>query len=160
MKAPLASSPSIPVSWGELLDKLTILAIKRDRIATPDARAHVDTEYRLLQRAGSEALASGELGQLVQRLERVNARLWEVEDAIRKQEAIADFGPAFIRLARSVYRLNDQRAGIKREINDRLGSEIVEEKSYSRGDVGHGRGLSVHHAAPSLAAIGPVGNDR
>jgi hypothetical protein len=127
-------SPSVPVSWGELLDKLTILAIKRKRIATPAARAHVDREYRLLQSIGAQALVSQEVGRLVERLRQVNERLWEVEDAIRGQEAAADFGPGFIRLARTVYKVNDRRAAIKREINALLDSELVEEKSYARPD--------------------------
>lgn len=125
------AAPSVPVSWGELLDKITILEIKRDRITCADARANVLREYRLLQSIGAAALNRGGVAVLVEALKRVNEALWEIEDAIREQEAARDFGPEFIRLARAVYQRNDERAAIKREINHALDSDLVEEKSYA-----------------------------
>jgi hypothetical protein len=119
------------VSWGELLDKITILEIKRDRITRADARTNVLREYRLLQSIGAAALNRGGVAVLVEALKRVNEALWEIEDAIREQEAARDFGPEFIRLARAVYQRNDERAAIKREINHALDSDLVEEKSYA-----------------------------
>lgn len=124
-------TPSVPVSWGELLDKMTILQIKQERIATPAARDNVGREYRMLSAIGGQALRDGAVGGLVESLKRVNEALWEIEDAIRGEEAAARFGASFIDLARSVYRMNDRRAAIKREINRLLQSELVEEKSYA-----------------------------
>ena len=125
-------SPLVPVSWGELLDKITILEIKAERIADPVRRANVETELRALLPArhglGCEA---ADITGLVSQLKRVNERLWDIEDAIRLAEKDQDFGPRFVRLARDVYHTNDQRAVLKRRINDRLGSDLVEEKSYT-----------------------------
>jgi hypothetical protein len=126
-----AECPAVPVSWGELLDKLTILAIKRERITRPDALLHVEQEHALLSAAAAEVVEIEGLAPLMQRLTRINATLWEVEDALREQEAEAQFGPSFVALARSVYKTNDERAAIKRRINDLLGSPLVEEKSYA-----------------------------
>lgn len=125
------ASPSVPVSWGELLDKITILEIKRDRIARADARANVMREHGLLRRIAAPVLGEARLAALMASLRQVNERLWEIEDAIREREAASDFGDAFVALARSVYQENDRRAAIKRAINDELGSELVEEKSYA-----------------------------
>jgi hypothetical protein len=125
-------SPLVPVSWGELLDKITILEIKAERIADPARRANVEAELRALLPArhglGGEA---ADITGLVSQLKRVNERLWDIEDAIRVAEKDQDFGPRFVRLARDVYHTNDQRAVLKRRINDRLGSDLVEEKSYA-----------------------------
>lgn len=129
---PASDCPSVPVSWGELLDKLTILAIKRERITRPDALLHVEQEHALLSTAAAQVIDTPGLSPLVQRLARINATLWEVEDALREQEAEAQFGPSFVALARSVYKTNDERAAIKRRINDLLGSPLVEEKSYAQ----------------------------
>jgi hypothetical protein len=124
-------SPCVPVSWGELLDKITILEIKRDRIANANALANVAREHRLLLSVGTQALKDRAIMLLFGELRQVNETLWEIEDAIREQEARDDFGTAFIDLARSVYKMNDQRAVIKRQINGLLDSELVEEKSYA-----------------------------
>ncbi len=125
-------SPLVPVSWGELLDKITILEIKAERIADPRRRSNVEAELRALLTARRQlSHEAGEIAGLVLQLKRVNERLWEVEDAIRLAEQAQDFGPQFVRLARAVYHTNDQRAALKRRINDRLGSELVEEKSYA-----------------------------
>lgn len=129
------ATPLVPVSWGELLDKLTILEIKRERIARADARARVAHEYAALRAIGAAALRDPEVAPLVARLKAVNEELWGIEDAIREEEAVGAFGPAFVALARAVYRKNDERAAIKREINLRLRSELVEEKSYGGSGV-------------------------
>jgi hypothetical protein len=122
--------PVVPVSWGELLDKITILEIKQGRIAGADARANVAKECALLRDVAAAAMKRDAVASLLAELKAVNEALWEIEDAIRDQEAAAQFGPEFIRLARSVYRRNDERAALKRAINLRLGSELIEEKSY------------------------------
>ncbi|MES2492147.1 MAG: DUF6165 family protein [Pseudomonadota bacterium] len=123
--------PHIPVSWGELLDKITILEIKRERIAEPPARANVELELKLLRRVAGRFAGGSHVQPLVSRLKCVNAELWEIEDDIRAREAEGDFGPRFIALARSVYHRNDLRAALKRQINQSLGSLLVEEKSYT-----------------------------
>lgn len=124
------TSPSVPVSWGELLDKMTILEIKRERIAAADARANVAREYEALRGPGAAALAMAGVPELFGALRRVNAELWRIEDDIRAEEARGLFGAEFVALARAVYARNDERAAIKRSINRALGSELVEEKSY------------------------------
>jgi len=124
-------SPAVPLSWGELIDKITILEIKSERIGRPDALAHVAREHRLLSGIGALALQVEAVRLLYDELRRVNNLLWDVEDALREAEARAQFGPDFVRLARSVYKTNDERAMLKRRINDLLGSELVEEKSYA-----------------------------
>jgi hypothetical protein len=123
--------PVVPVSWGELLDKLTILEIKRARILAPAAQRNIALEHGLLHAVGAPVLARPDVRRAVGRLRRINMGLWRVEDAIRREEAAARFGPAFIRLARAVYRLNDRRAALKRHINTLLESTLVEEKSYA-----------------------------
>lgn len=125
-----ASSPMVPVSWGEVLDKITILEIKRERIGDPVALGNVAHESdRLMEIAASVAFRP-DVAPLVDRLRGVNRLLWDIEEQIREREALADFGPAFIELARSVYKKNDLRAALKRELNLVLNSAIVEEKSY------------------------------
>ncbi|HEX4738479.1 MAG TPA: DUF6165 family protein [Allosphingosinicella sp.] len=129
------SSPLVPVSWGELLDKLTILEIKRARIADAAKRANVEREYRLLRDIAAPAIEAEATGPLLAQLKAVNEALWEIEDAIRTKEAEGDFGPGFVCLARSVYRQNDERAALKRRLNLQLNSDLVEEKSYREGPV-------------------------
>lgn len=129
------ATPTVPVSWGELLDKLTILEIKRARITRADALLNIEREYGLLLGASAEVRKIDGLAPLLAKLERVNAALWEIEDAIREHEAEARFGAAFVALARAVYHTNDERAAVKREINALLGSELVEEKSYAGAEV-------------------------
>ncbi len=121
----------VEVSPGELIDKITILEIKAERIADPDKLANVQRELRSLTAAREDALAaSTELDELTTELRRINERLWEIEDAIRNCERNGDFGERFIQLARAVYRTNDGRAAAKRSINELMGSELVEEKDY------------------------------
>ncbi len=121
----------IPVSPGELIDKLTILRLKRERIADPAKRANVQHEEDLLAAVAASLPPSAHLAALQADLHAVNARLWEIEDDIRDCERAGDFGPRFITLARSVYRVNDDRAALKKAINLHLGSALVEEKSYA-----------------------------
>jgi hypothetical protein len=121
----------VPISPGELIDKITILGIKSERIADAAKLRHVREELAALRTAGDQALATSDpLRALTAELRAVNEALWEVEDAIRLCERDQDFGPRFIELARSVYHQNDQRATLKRQINEVLGSALVEEKDY------------------------------
>ena len=120
----------VPVSWGELIDKITILEIKAERIADADKRANVGRELALLQDRLAAAPAHAGVAALTQALKTVNTALWEIEDDIRDCERDGDFGPRFVELARAVYRTNDRRAALKRDLNDALGSAITEEKSY------------------------------
>lgn len=122
----------VPISPGELLDKITILRIKAQRMRDPAKLANVRLELDALEAtwAGSSFAAidiASDLGALMA----VNERLWVIEDDIRDKERAQDFGAEFIRLARAVYFENDERAAIKRRINVKLGSSIVEEKSYA-----------------------------
>jgi hypothetical protein len=126
----LLEIPAVPLSWGELIDKITILEIKRERIGRPDALAKVAREHQLLSGIGALALQVEAVRLVYEELRSVNAALWEIEDRIRAAEASRQFGPGFVRLARSVYKTNDRRALLKRRINDLLGSDLVEEKSY------------------------------
>ena len=124
-------SPEVPVSWGDLIDKITILEIKAARLKNPSAVTNVAKELKLLEAKAAAAFkASDEMPTLKARLTKVNEALWEIEDKIREKEARQEFDADFIALARSVYRNNDQRAAIKREINTLLASDLMEEKSY------------------------------
>ncbi|MFA5590033.1 MAG: DUF6165 family protein [Lysobacteraceae bacterium] len=121
----------VPVSFGELLDKIAILQIKSERMTDAAKLANVRHELAALERTWMVHPASGrEVAQLRARLKAVNERLWEIEDDIRNADAGGVFDQGFIELARSVYLNNDERARIKRELNLALGSAFVEEKSY------------------------------
>jgi len=124
----MTSSPIIPVSWGELLDKITILQIKKERIADAAKRVNVVTELEALCAIAEAAMRQA--AALLAELKQVNEALWEIEDHIRDKERAGEFDARFIELARAVYVTNDRRAGLKREINRQLGSVLVEEKSY------------------------------
>jgi hypothetical protein len=119
-----------PISAGELIDKITILRIKAQRIA-PEKRANVRHELEQLEALAARELAAVDLAALTAELTAINAGLWDIEDGKRDCERRGDFGPAFVALARSVYIENDRRAAVKRRINDAAGSDIVEEKSYA-----------------------------
>jgi len=124
-------SIAVPVSPGELVDKITILEIKAERIADAAKLGSVRTELNLLRAArDSAAKPSAELARLTADLKRANEALWEIEDRIRDCERAGDFGATFVELARAVYRTNDERAAIKRRINLLLGAAFLEEKSY------------------------------
>ena len=125
-------SIEIKISVGELLDKITILQIKLARITAPDKLRNIRMELRALSKIWqASAYARVDLDAEIAGLKEVNERLWEIEDAIRDKERDARFDREFIELARSVYLNNDQRARIKRAINAKTGSELVEEKSYA-----------------------------
>ncbi len=131
--SPLVATPRVPVSWGELLDKMTILEIKSARLTEPMARANVARELAAITREVEGTLAGNAgLQQLKAKLRAVNEALWQVEDDIRAKEAAKTYDKAFIELARKVYLHNDERGALKRAINALLGSELVEEKSYSK----------------------------
>ncbi len=129
-------APLAPVSWGELLDKITILEIKAERIANPAARANVARELSLLRETAAPVLPQPDLAPLLDGLRRVNAALWDIEDDIRAHEAAGDFGAGFVELARSVYLTNDERSAIKRQVNALLRSELVEEKYHAAANMG------------------------
>ena len=127
------TTPSIPVSWGELIDKITILEIKSERLISKPALENVRRELlRLTGIAGEGENREPKLVPLRAELKRVNETLWQIEDDIRAKEAAKVFDQEFIALARAVYRNNDERGRLKREINALLKSDIVEEKQYSR----------------------------
>ena len=120
-----------PVSPGELLDKITILRIKSQRMSGAEKLANVRLELNTLQETWDDSpYASVNIDAEVRALHAVNERLWVIEDDIRDRERALDFGAEFIRLARAVYVENDERAAIKRRINLKLGSTMIEEKSY------------------------------
>jgi tetratricopeptide (TPR) repeat protein len=122
----------IPVAPGELIDKITILEIKMERIRYSAKLANVRAELAELTAARERCLPnSAELTRLTSALKTVNEALWQVEDDLRECERTCDFGPRFIQLARSVYQHNDRRAALKRQINEQLGSRLIEEKSYA-----------------------------
>ncbi|MEM7508081.1 MAG: DUF6165 family protein [Pseudomonadota bacterium] len=122
---------TVEIAPGELIDKITILEIKAERIADPDKLANVKVELEVLNTTRDASLpASDALTDLTAALKAVNEELWQIEDDIRDCERAADFGSKFIELARAVYKTNDRRAALKREINVLLGSRLVEEKSY------------------------------
>ena len=123
----------IDISPGELIDKITILAIKLERIGDPAKLKNVRTEHDLLSAASIRDIpASPAMDKLAAELKAVNEKLWDIEDDIRQHEREKKFDGRFIELARAVYHTNDRRSQIKREINDLLGSAITEEKSYAK----------------------------
>jgi hypothetical protein len=126
-----SAPPRVPVSAGELLDKISILEIKMERLTDEAQRRNVAHELELLQGVRQESFAvDADVETHAAGLKQVNLQLWDVEDEIRLCEKAGDFGQRFVELARSVYRLNDQRSMLKRQINEMLHSPIVEEKSY------------------------------
>ncbi len=123
---------AVPVSPGELIDKLTILEIKSERMSDAKKLANVKLELNLLSNTWAKSdYAKIDISTEWSELKRINAELWDIEDQIRDEERHQRFGDEFIRLARAVYFINDDRAAVKRQINDKLGSKIVEEKSYA-----------------------------
>ena len=122
--------PRVPTSWGELLDKITILEVKVTRLPTAKARASAGKELAMLREIAAPVLSHPEIAPLAAQLKTLNEMLWDIEDRIREHERANDFGEDFIALARSVYKTNDQRGAVKRQINLVLGSALIEEKSY------------------------------
>ncbi len=122
----------VPTAPGELIDKLTILRLKEERITDVAKVANVRVEKAaLMETAQTHIPPSAELDELWDNLYRINADLWVIEDDIRDCEKAKDFGETFIKLARAVYITNDRRAEVKKQINLLLGSALIEEKSYS-----------------------------
>ena len=120
----------VEASFGEFLDKITILEIKRERISDPAKLENVNRELNLLQESWAAHPASKtDISDEMARLKAINEKLWEIEDDIRDKERNKAFDQEFIELARAVYFTNDERAAVKRELNLKLGSELVEEKS-------------------------------
>jgi predicted nucleic acid-binding Zn-ribbon protein len=124
--------PKIPISWGELFDKITILQIKNENLTSQDALKNVEWELKQLQTTLIKNFSQDvEVKQLETELRKINKKLWDIEDRIRDKERTSSFDDEFIQLARSVYITNDERSRIKKRINETFGSELVEEKSYS-----------------------------
>lgn len=121
----------VPVSPGEVLDKITILEIKSERMTEPAKLDNVRRELALLRESWVRAVHEDDtVKALHTQLKEINEALWEIEDDIRDKERQGEFDERFIELARSVYFTNDRRSKVKKELNEYLGSEIVEEKSY------------------------------
>ena len=133
LTAPAEPRPiTVEIAPGELIDKITILQIKEERISDETKRSNVCRELALLESVQRRYIPpSAELPALVAELKTVNERLWEIEDAIRRCEKEGDFGERFVELARAVYKNNDRRSALKRQINEMFRSTIMEEKSYS-----------------------------
>jgi hypothetical protein len=123
----------VPVSYGELIDKISILEIKAERITDPAKLANVRRELEALTAIWQAHPASqgAPITDLWEALRKVNGELWVIEDRLREKEAAGRFDAEFIELARAVYFTNDARARLKKELNLRLGSSLVEEKSYA-----------------------------
>ena len=125
-------SISTEISFGEFLDKLTILDIKCERIKDAEKLENVKHERDVLNNIwNADEKSSVDISEEYDALKRINEKLWEIEDDIRDKERNKEFDQEFIDLARAVYVTNDERARIKKEINVKLGSDLVEEKSYS-----------------------------
>jgi hypothetical protein len=124
--------PTVEISWGELIDKITILEIKEQRLTSPAAVANVREELAALNRAlAALKAAPAVLGALKQDLKSINEALWDIENRTRAKEAARSFDQQFVELTRSVYLNNDKRALIKRRINELLNSGLAEEKQYT-----------------------------
>lgn len=121
----------VPISPGELLDKITILEIKSENIEDKEKLANIETELKLLSQIWGNTNPDSDLEALKQELKDNNKALWDIEDKIRIKESNKEFDHIFVELARSVYIQNDKRADTKKKINLKLGSMIVEEKSYA-----------------------------
>jgi Family of unknown function (DUF6165) len=127
-----------PVSWGELIDKITILEIKAARIRSAAPLANVRTELNLLSQIAEKVASDASIQALKAALRAINQKLWDIEDSIREKERRQEFDEPFIQLARSVYTTNDERSRLKRRINFALGSKLIEEKSYGEGELESG----------------------
>ena len=140
-RASIPQDVLVPISVGELIDKIVILEIKSERIKNANQLANIANELGALRAVRLGDVDRARLDALSAELKRVNANLWDVEDSIRECDARGDFGDNFIELARAVYRFNDERARLKKAINVESGSRLVEEKSYrsfQREDPGQG----------------------
>lgn len=123
---------TVEVSIGEFLDKLTILQIKSQRIKDQEKLKNINNELKIIERAWANSpFADTDIAAKLSRLKAINEALWDIENRIRIKEAQQKFDDEFIKLARSVYLNNDERAEVKRQLNLKLGSDLVEEKSYA-----------------------------
>jgi hypothetical protein len=129
-RANIPQDVMVPISVGELIDKIVILEIKSERIKNANQLANIANELGALRAVRLGEVDRVRLDALSAELKRVNAKLWDVEDSIRECDARGDFGDDFIELARAVYRFNDERARLKKAINVASGSRLIEEKSY------------------------------
>jgi len=121
----------VPVSPGEVLDKITILEINSERLSDPEKLVNVRRDLALLQETWSESVREDDvIRDLHAQLKEINEALWEIEDDIRDKERAKEFDERFIEIARSVYFTNDRRSEVKKKLNLHLGSQIIEEKSY------------------------------
>jgi hypothetical protein len=134
------SVPMVALSWGEVVDKITILEIKQQRLSSAEAIDNVRRELAALNKIVADSAVPEGLAPLKLALKAINEKLWDIENKIRAKEAARTFDHQFIELARSVYVNNDERAKLKREINKLLKSELIEEKQYTS-------------YAPSLSAV-------
>lgn len=127
------STPQVPVAWGEVFDKWTILVIKSEKLVAEDALSNVARERLSIEQViGDWHRYPATLMPLVEQLRQINEQLWNIEDGKRDCERRSQFDARFIELARQVYLQNDERARVKKEINTLLGSSLMEEKSYSQ----------------------------
>lgn len=122
----------IEVSIGELLDKLTILEIKRERISDPEKLGHIEKEFSILRERSEEYLKNEEISAIFEDLKKVNSDLWIIEDDLREMESNKKFDEDFTQKARAVYFTNDRRFELKNEINSIAGSAIREQKGYKK----------------------------
>jgi hypothetical protein len=125
-----AGTALAPIAFGELVDKISILEIKRDRISDPAKNANVRRELEVLNAVLANFALTRGFAELKAQLRRINETLWDLEDEVRKYEREKDFGPLFIDAARGIYKTNDRRAAVKRQLNEFAGSSLLEEKSY------------------------------
>jgi methyl coenzyme M reductase subunit C-like uncharacterized protein (methanogenesis marker protein 7) len=122
---------TVKISYGELFDKISILEIKQSKLTNKDDIKNVNFELNLLNKTLSKSnIKSQDINKLFNKLKKINSQLWEIEDKIREKEKYNSFDDEFVELARSVYRTNDKRSKIKKEINLNLKSEVLEVKSY------------------------------
>ena len=126
------NSPQVPISWGELFDKITILQIKLENLTSKDALENVEREFKQLQSIFIKYFPENtEAKQLEEELKQINQKLWDIEDKIRDKERNRSFDDEFIQLARNVYITNDECSRVKRKINGIFRSELVDAKSYA-----------------------------
>ena len=126
-------TPLIPISWGELFDKITILQIKKENLQEKNALKNIKVEHDQLNKIyNSNFLEDENAKRFMTSLKQINKKLWDIEDKIRDKEKSKEFDREFIELARNVYFTNDERSRIKKNINKTYGSQIIEEKSYSK----------------------------
>ena len=126
------TNPKVSVSVGEVFDKITILQIKKDKIKDRNKLININKELNEIETVVEEHKNDKEILSFIKTLKNINLKLWEIEDKIRAKESLKDFDEDFIQLARSVYRVNDKRAEIKKEINLKTNSNLIEEKSYNQ----------------------------